>query len=170
MFFLDGDGVLRHKEYLNTLKLKYAVFEKSYPFTSGMDYARLKKCSIPSAERAQLLSLFCKIRLHEIYFNSFSDCEHIKSPLEKVRRYNENALYYEIFTKGRDMESGFISLVNDRGNIRVCCESDYERHFVYGEPCLAIDMYEHAYFSDFAYMREEYLKKAVSFLNLELLN
>ena len=70
MRFLSERNIEMHKEYLNTLILKYSVFEKSYPAILGKDINGIHKTRISTSEREEAARLYSEILMHKIYFSS----------------------------------------------------------------------------------------------------
>ena len=170
MLFVDEESVRAHKEYLKNLKLKYSILEKSINGISGKGFAELRGMRIKNGLREELLSAYTRIRLHEIYFSSFSERELVASNFVKEQYGSEAALLNELFRRGRNLEFGFLSLAVCSGRILICDSIDYKEHFNKGEPCLSVDLFEHAYIFDYGFERDEYLKKALSHLNLSVVD
>ena len=120
--------------------------------------------------RSELTELLSEIWLHECYFNSFAS-RGTSSEILKELRISENSFRYEMLLSARESETGFLCLFLRAGtypDIKICTKSDVisESH----PPLLAIDLCEHAYFLDYGYRREEYLRAAIARLDLSKLS
>ena len=163
---LSEDALNLHKEYLKKLKLKYSIFEKSIPEISGKSIREISKMRI--MERDEILSLGRNIKSHELYFNSF-DREFQSSEAVRQRFRTEASFLYELYEAAAKADSDFLLVtVNSKGALDY--EPLSEKSFLKTEPLLAVDLCEHAYFLDFGFEKEEYLKKILYRLNLNALD
>ena len=162
---LSEETLNLHKEYLKKLKLKYSIFEKSRPEISGKGMCEISKMRI--AERDEILYLMRDIKSHELYFNSF-DREFQSSDAVRKRFRSEASFVYELYKTAMESDGDFLLVTANKG------ELDYEvlseKSFLKAEPLLAVDLCEHAYFMDFGFEKEEYLKKILYRLNLKSLD
>ena len=163
--FLSEESVLRHKSYLRQLELEYSVLLASEAGLNGKCAAEIALMRINSDIREEAYFKCREIELHKLYFCSFVNenkrCENLpdgfRSPAE---------LLYEIYRVANDVQcADFIVLLGDKRNGRIRISSD-KKIGIYDEPLLALDLCEHAYFSDYGFLREQYLKNAISHLNL----
>lgn len=162
LLFVSEDSLKLHLEYLNDLKLKYSVLEKQYPELS-YDVATVKRARIDKAVKERALDLICNIKSHECYFNSF--CE-APRPYKPIKRYfsSEDAFVYEIFLAARGGSHNFIYVCKNKSGKPFITDEYYE------DPIFAIDTSEHAYFLDYGFSRDEYLRRALGYLKLEKLS
>jgi len=162
---LSEDALNLHKEYLKKLKLKYSIFEKSFPEISGKSMREIWGMKL--RERDEILSLLRNIKSHELYFESF-DREFQSSEAVRRRFRTEASFLYELYEAAKADGDFLLVTVNSRGDI------DYEtlsgKSFLKTEPVFALDLCEHAYFMDFGFEKEEYLKKILYRLNLKSLD
>lgn len=170
MQFLDEECLRAHREYLKDLKLKYSILEKSVDGISGKGFSELSRMRFKRDLGEVILTSYARIRLHDIYFSSFSERKLASSSVVKKQYGSEAALLNEMFRLGRTLECGFVSLAVFSGRISLCASPDYKEHFNKGEPVLAIDLFEHAYIFDYGFAKEQYLKNALSHLNISLLD
>ena len=161
--FVSEDNLSRHLEYLNELKLKYSVFSKSYPELASADIGSIKRARIDKALKAQTVDLISAIKSHECYFSSFCLSPKAYKP---IRRYfsSEDGFVYEIFLIARSSKSDFVYVFLDANGAPVISDCYHEN------PVFAIDIAEHAYFLDYGFSRDEYLRRALGYLNLEKLS
>lgn len=171
MFFLSEDSVLKHKEYLKDLKLKYSVIEKSYPLVKGTDLKTLLSSRLPSNVRSEAAALKSKIILHELYFDSFSDKFFICDAARKYYGSEANFLYEIEREILKSEEYGFLLVFCDnKKRLRFEFSDDFCEILANASPILSLDLWEHAYFSDFGFDRKRYVKLALSHLNLSKIN
>lgn len=166
--FLSERAIEQHKEYLQTLKYRYSVCRKTYPEISDKGMGEIQRLRMKEREMEEILRLKCDIVFHECFFNSFS-APYIKSKRVAAEFGSEASFLYEIYMCANRVSRGFVAVAdNGKGLCIFNTEEAYHkicRARLY-EPILAIDMEEHAYFSDYGFNKEEYLKRALSALNL----
>lgn len=159
-FFLSKENLNLHFSYLNDLKLKYSILEKSGVFQGGNkikgNYSEVKK---------EAKNLRKEIDLHEIYFSSFAKnspkCDFLK------RFYSsKESFLYEIFVTAKHCESDFLIISRNKIGKPFISNSD---DFSGVTSILALDLSEHAYFFDYAFNKDEYIKRALNYLDLSKL-
>ena len=168
--FLSERSIILHKEYLQNEKLKYSILEKSFPEIVGKGYSAIySKRSLPKDARREILILLADIKMHELYFSSFSQNP---EPCDKIREHyaSEDTFLYEAWLLGREKRTGFLYFWCDR---RGGPHFDYEREaadvFLKAEPKLAVDLCEHAYFLDYGFESGEYLRRALGLIDISRL-
>lgn len=165
---LDEKTTEIHKEYLRRQKLRYSVLEKSCPLIVGkgiFEIPRLK--GIPSDIKREALLLGSDIMLHEIYFDSFG-IEYPCSELIKKDFRQESSFLYMLFERAKETKDGFLTVYIKGTKAEI-------DHVPTGEalrlrPILAIDLCEHAYLFDYGFERDEYLKRVLPRLKLNVLD
>ncbi len=162
--FLSSENIGIHKEYLKKLKLKYSVLTKSDPRLLRLDIFDMRRKLPRSDIKSEAMSLLSEILSHEIYFSSFSD-KRIRCPRLCERYGSENSFLYELFSAAKPHCHGFLYIFSDKLGVRYEI-SDGNYIFKNSLPCLAVDLYEHAYFQDYRFDRERYLEAAISNLDL----
>ena len=171
MRFLSVDNVLKHKDFLKDLKLKYSVLEKSFPIIKGLSLNDICRVRLGNAEREEITSLRSNIILHELYFDSF--CEEFY-PSETVRNQfgSEANFLYEIECEiSKNASSEFLLVFFDRKKrLQFKADCDFSEILLSCTPVLALDLYEHSYFLDYGFDRKRYIKSALSYLNLNKIN
>ena len=161
--FLSERNLSLHKEYLKNCRLRLSILEKSGFPIANKSYFEL--CGMRNCEaKAEILKLAGEIYRHELYFDSYGiggeSCDCLKA------RYGSLAGFlYEVERTAMREEGGF-SLIYFDGNSAVIGHSSRELHRRYGAPRLAIDLDEHAYFIDYGFDKERYVKAAVSHLQI----
>ena len=104
--------------------------------------------------------------LHELYFNSFSErgrgCELLPNGYSSVADFQ-----YKLLCAAKDEfhYADFLTVLGNlrTGDVRFTVERDVMR---YEKPLVAIDLAEHAYFGDYGFCLEEYIKAAILHLDL----
>ena len=159
--FLSEENIELHKGYYRTLKCKFSILEKSDARLQKKALSELYKLSLPKALKEEAIALKREIYLHELYFSSFSkNPKNLSLPTVNSAFGSFQGLLFEAFSLAKDMESGFLLLCESKGRLSIM-KSDA----VYQLPhvILALDLAEHAYFLDYRFKKEEYIRAALSF-------
>ena len=166
--FLSEGSIRQHTEHLRRLRLRHSVNEECYPEIKGKGLRAVSRMNIPVSERREIVENMRSIKAHELYFSSFSDTREAVKPL---RRYysSEDAFLYEALELSRDCHAAFLYVCVERGRPTLCVSRGEDDIFIAREPLLALDLFEHAYFSDYGFEREKYLKAALCRLDLKRL-
>ena len=167
---VSGGAHRLHAEELSRMKLRYSVLEKSVPAISGAEIKELLHQRLPRDVKKEALEALGAIKAHELYFSSFAEgicrCDKIKA-----RYTSENAFLYDLMREALRFGEGFCFLMIGRGGVyHLLTKTPFEAFVLpNATPILALDLYEHAYFIDYGFEREEYLKRALSHWNLTLI-
>ena len=137
--FLSEENIRRHEEYLNNLRLKLSILEKSDP--SAM--------RIGSQMKREESELIREIKSHELFFDSFT----------REQRAGHDRVRYEIYCRSLEREYGFLYIYYDRG-----IKTSFDMPRV--GKCLCIDLFEHCYFLDYGFRKDKFLKNCISHLDL----
>ena len=168
--FLSEDNIKRHLEHLRTYRLRYSILEKSFPDIKGKDIAGIVRMKIKREIKDEALSLLWYIKSHECFFDSFTDRQQKGGKLTKHYSSRDKFLY-DLFVEAKEREYGFLFVYLDKYGIPRCRFSTAtDGAFINYEPILALDLYEHAYFNDYGFNRDRYLRSALEYLDLERLN
>ena len=168
--FLSEDNVKRHLGFMRELTAKRSIIEKSIPALKGVGVGELVKMNTRRSVKNELLPLLLKIDAHRLYFSSFRKDP---TPSEPIRRYygSENSFCYEMREAARGQESGYLYVYKDqRGRPQFKVTDSLDVTFIKDSPNLLIDLFEHAYFADYAYSFGEYLKNALAHLDFSRLD
>lgn len=163
--FLSEDNILNHREHLKTIRLKYSVLEKSFPSISGIQPKEIVNIPLSREDKEQVLLTNIYIKSHETYFSSFSE---IAKPSDILRKYygSEDKFCYELLETCRKSDNTFIYIIKDsRGRPLSVTREECKYPYIRTEPLLALDLYEHAYFSDYGFDKEKYLRSMIAHLN-----
>ena len=163
-----SEGESLHREYLGNLRLRYSILEKSIDGLRGRGIGDIMRMRLPPEERLRCAELYARIRLHEIFFDSFS-----QNAVIGARRYktvdrcfgSTSALAYELFCRARDEGEGFLCIYSRANKIEIKRGASSAELLIVGEPALCIDLCEHAYFPDYGFDRERYLRSSLERLN-----
>lgn len=166
MNFLSDANKSIHREYLRQLKLRMSIFEKSYPWIKGKNIREIARGRLKSDERDELIRIKAEVLAHEMYFSSFGESH--GAPSVRKEYGSEASFLYRLFCEAKECsEGGFLIVYIDK-NKRINSYSGLEYYSVFDEsrPCLALDLCEHAFFYDYLFEREKYIKSAISRFDL----
>ena len=163
--FLSEESELLHREYVAKEKLRYSVFLKSYNISPEVDFHDILKRKLPREDKEEIITLLSDIRSHDLFFSSFgerySDSKKIRAEYGSVPNF-----FYSILCDSKKNKYGFLYILKDFGKINYCFSESGKSVFLNRKPILSVDLSEHAYFMDYRFEREEYLKNALSYLKL----
>ena len=165
--FLTEENISAHKEYAKTLRLRHSIMEKSIPEIKGKSIFEIEKMKLKKSDKEQILPNLSEYLAHELFFKSFTT---LPSNAQFIKKHylSEEAFLYEIMTAGMKIKDGFVFIyLGDRGEPKIqSCQSGVIPKCM---PRLAVDVCEHAYFLDYRFEKEQYLKNALSHLDLSVL-
>ncbi len=164
--FLSEQAIFAHKEYVRTLRMKYSILEDSIPDIKNADIDKIRALRINNRDKEEALSLLGEIKCHDMYFTSFDADMGLNSPLARRQYGSEDALAMCILYEAMKKDVKFVSTGIKQGRISIHASKDYHTHFDIHTPKLMIDVEEHAYFWDFGFDKERYVKSALLYLNL----
>ena len=166
MNFISEENRKIHEKYLRELKLKMSIFEASYPQISGKGCREILRADFRRVERERAALLRAEIMAHEIFFTSFQLSSGRSIKVCKGWGSEANFLY-RIMCDAKEYRDGFIFVYLDGlNNVKYNITNDILRQFMIFNPILAVDICEHSYFLDYLFDRDEYIKNALSGLNL----
>ncbi|MBO5906844.1 MAG: hypothetical protein J6Q85_01640 [Clostridia bacterium] len=165
--FLTKENITDHFSYLKGLRLRYSILEKSIPEIKGKSVCEIYRMRIKQEIKNEILPLINSIICHKIYFSSFSERPATCSKIKELY-ISEPSFLYELYEIGRSANGGFLLIGRDGVAPRVTVCSDFSASIPSGV-CLALDLCEHAYFLDYRFAKEKYLKAMLQFLNLSRL-
>lgn len=163
--FLSDRSIKLHKEYLEKLKLQYSILEKSFPSIVGKNISDIQRMKL--RDKDEIISLRCNAKCHELFFNSFGK-ENQTSMRIRESYGSEAGFLYEIYAEAKNVESGFAFITVRRGRPEVLF-GGYTMLMKLCEPLLVLDLCEHAYFLDYGFDKEEYVRSMLPYLNLNKL-
>ena len=171
--------------------------EKKYPKYAGFSIPELLRASKANPELTRLTALRASKRLHEIYFSSFGEREYVRCDAARKHFGSETRMLSELYDIAMRLECGFVGVgVNhnktpflfsvgyssegSRGRSIFAYPPTFARTKVYhrlypaelfaiGEPVLAVDLCEHAYFDGYTFDKERYISSALATLSIDVL-
>lgn len=166
--FLSEDNILIHKEYMRTLRLRHSIFEKSIPEIKDKSVLEIEKMRLEPSVKSDILHNLKEYCAHYLYFNSFGPTGSIPKIIKKCYSSVESFLY-EVYLVASKNDGGFVYVFSDGNNTIKILHSDDIRKKL-SLPRLAIDISEHAYFLDYRFEKDKYIRSAISNLNISLLD
>lgn len=169
LVFLTKESISAHIEYMRELGYKHSIWKKSLPSIIGKSPGEISRMNIKREHKKEILDNFIEYLSHKTYFSSFAKND---KPIPNIKAFysSENALCYEVLEKARAARGDFLYIFSRKGKKPEIVDSD-EAPFAYMKetPSLALDIREHAYFQDYGYARDEYLRRAVARLDISRL-
>ncbi len=166
--FLTEENIISHREYMRTLRLRHSIAEKSIPEIKGKSLAELEKLRLSQKDRREIIPNYREYLAHKLYFSSFCECQRPEPYLKKYYSSTE-AFLYEIHLLAMSVDHGFIFIsLTERGMPDIFHKTREDR--IKTTPVLALDLSEHAYFLDYRFDKEAYVRGAISHLDLSLLD
>ena len=163
--FMSEDTLRAHLSHLDGLRSRLSFLKKCYPSFKDKTAGELASFRQYSRLPRELFLCALGIFLHEQYFSSFTE---IPLPCREVKSYytSENAFCYELLSAARETDSGFVYAVRDkRRGVRIVSDPLCSKPLL-ADRILSLDLSEHAYFSDYGFNRDEYLRRAIAYLDL----
>ena len=168
--FLSEENTNMHREYIRQKRLKYSILEDSVRGIRGADIWDLYRLKISERDRADSIGLLTEIKLHDIFFSSFSTVRYQRSPRVASIYGNEAAFLNQLYRLSLTQRYGFVCVYDVNSRIFAKGFDDYEKAFEPGEPLLTIDVCEHAYFMDYGYDKDRYLLAMLPYLDVAKLS
>ncbi len=167
--FLSEESISRHMEYVQLLRHRYAIFEKSMEVLSGRTVREVFEMRISRRDRDDVLPLISEIALHDIFFSSFADVRNKPLSFFGVDYRNSAELLGAVYESAMSIEYGFACVYRTAHDITVRASRDLTSLVYPYLPILAVDVFEHSYFSDYAFNKREYLANSLPYLDIEKL-
>lgn len=168
--FLSEENLSLHKEYIRTKRLRYSIIEASFPSLSSADVGRIYRMKIPTRDKRDAIELMAEIKLHDIFFSSFTESPYARSPVVSMRYGSEANFLNTVFRAAMSGRDGFVTIFCSGDDITVDFVRECERAFRSYTPMLAVDVCEHAYFMDYGFDKERYLLSALPYLDIARLS
>lgn len=167
--FLSEDNLNLHLSHLKNATLKYSILKKSIGTLTGLSAREVLRSGLKRSERDEAFDCLSYIESHRNYFDSFAP---LTKKCDAVRKYfgSEDKFLYEIFECARYESHGFVYVcIDSRRRPKIEFAKPHDE-YLKNSPILALDLYEHAYFLDYAFEKEKYLRSAISRLDIEKLD
>ena len=166
--FLTEENVFLHLDYYRTIRAKLSIFLKSMKQPEDLTVESIFDFKLNTSFKKEILPLIKSAELHKIYFNSFSfpivECE-------KIKKYfsSKEAFLFDLYCAAKEKKLGFLCVFKAHSKgIDVAFSDDISISQI-GDISLAVDLSEHAYFLDYGFDRDAYLKSALGHLNISKL-
>lgn len=160
--FLSEDNIRRHREFLNTARLKLSILIKSDGRLKGITLGEAKRLRGDRSLREELCSLLWCINSHEAYFDSFR----VNPYVDPRKKSISEKLLYDIYSLGMNRDYGFICISAEGDNVKLSFSDGNNWLDNFDDKILCLDLYEHAYFLDYGFNKDKYLKNAISHLDI----
>ena len=167
--FLSPESIKLHTDYVKTLNAQHSICERSMPEIRGKTPIDISTLNIKRSIKNEILPRIISIKSHETYFSSYTS---ISTPCPALKKYfsSESAFLFDVLTAAREMTSEFLFVFAERGRPMIRSSDEARGVYLTHTPILAVDLSEHAYFLDYNFDRDEYLKRAVAHLDLKKLS
>lgn len=167
--FLGEDTLRAHAEYLRGERLRHSIDEKSIAQIKGRTPREISSMNIKRSIREEVVKRLVNIKLHDCYFASYT-LTPAPCPLIKKHYSSENGFLYEAEELALSADWGFLYVALDERKVpRSYLSGSNPRTFIKDTPILALDLCEHAYFSDYSFDRKRYVRAALAHLDLSKL-
>ena len=165
--FLSEENLEIHKRECDTLRARLSIYEKSLPEIKGKSIREIRKMRIPNDYKEDILPIMRSLMLHKVYFSSFSNQP---SATREIKKYypSKESFIFSLLEAAKNEDGGFLCLYKTAGAPRIIVTNEKDGSLT-DEPSLCIDISEHAYFLDYLFNKDKYLKSALSYLNLDTL-
>ena len=167
--FLSEDNIKRHLEHLRNYRLKLSILEKSLPELKGKAMSEIIRTGFSRDIREEALRLIWYIKSHECFFDSFTESPKRSDRLAKAYSSREKFVY-DLYLEAKDRDFGFLYVYLDREMPKILFMSDWDRSFMKIKPLLALDLYEHTYFTDYGFAKDRFIRSALMYLDTGKLN
>ena len=165
MRIFSEDSHNAHLMYLRDLRLKLSILEKSEPRIRGLTPKQILGCGAKADLRRDAALLSSEILLHDIAMGSYReegsiDCAPIRNSFGSAASF-----IYEATRLAMSCRAGFLAVYNERGRVVIRASEDHVSLVTVGEPFLAVDLWEHAYFTDYGFDKHRYLSAILPVLD-----
>lgn len=167
--FLSDDSIALHMEFVRKQRLKLSVIEAEFPSVMGLDPHLIARLRIPRDVKINAIDLSSEVKLHDVFFTSFSPSRFVRSRTVETLYGSEAAFLNRIYREALSLRFGFVTVHMHLDNIYVRAYGDPKEAFSIGSPILAFDVCEHTYFSDYGFDKERFLLSAIPYLDISKL-
>ena len=167
--FLSEGAILAHKEHLNNLKLRYSILEKSFPGIFNRELRDIEKMRLEREVKREITDLKSEILCHELYFSSYAN-RFGNSKIITERFGSSASFLYNLKCIAMSGGEGFLVIYEKREELLIYCGAQYSEIFIRCKPLLSLDLCEHAYFTDYGFLKEKYVEAALSYLDLSVID
>lgn len=166
MDFISDINYSTHKEAAGRDILRLGLLERSHPGIATASPKAIARMRARGVDMRAAAELKASVILHRVFFDSFSDEGAV--PSAAVRRIfgSEAALLTRLYDSAMKLRIGFAAVVKSGREALVCASENALDILLAGEPILAVDLFEHAYYGDYGFGKEAYLRDALTHLKL----
>ena len=169
--FVSEENYSKHKSEVEKILHRLHILEKTYPEAVARGVCGIMRLRRRIPDATKMAALCADVELHRMFFDSFSDRTMIPSAAAREAFSSEAALLSLLLRDGMQFSHGFVCIGRDRrGNLVVRASADPLAIYTDVEPTLAVDVCEHAYYGDYGFDKERYLRTALAHLKLSLLD
>ena len=158
----------RHREALGGDILRLGVFERSVPEIAGKEPREIAKMRIRGMDSTAIAELKASVILHKLFFDSFIRETSCPSVAVRTQFGSEARLISLMYDLGMSTPRGFLALTRKGKSLAPAASESALGILNMGEPILAVDLAEHAYYGDFCFDKASYLRSALSYLRLSV--
>ena len=166
--FLSPENIALHYEHFRNLKSKMSIYTKSLPEYDLSTYNSVLKSRLNNGIKNEILPLILSIELHKSFFSSFSLCP-CECPEIKRSYSSADAFLYDVLSASLPCVCSFVLVYLGKSSLPEYTMIKSGSLPVLPEMYLAIDLFEHAYFLDYGFDRENYVRRALAHLDLKKL-
>lgn len=162
------DNLNLHLLHMKSFAGRYSILEKSIPRLAGIPINEIYRLGLKKDELDDALEFFSCHEAHKIFFDSFA---HLTKKCENVKKHfgSDEKFLYEVFECARSGSYGFVFVYLDKRSKPQIEFTASRDGFTRYSPILALDVFEHAYFWDYGFEKERYLRAAISRFDIEKL-
>lgn len=167
--FLSKENIDQHISNMRFYEAKISILEKSAPRIKGLTLTELNNLRIDREIKKEAVLLKKYVVAHRLYFDSFR--ENIgKCPRIREIYGSREKFIYDVFTLAKSKDTGYVFICVDKRNLpMIIYSADLSESYPACTPVLCLDICEHAYFADYRFEREKYIKNALAYFNLNAL-
>lgn len=162
--FVSEESINKHLEHLRSYRLRLSILEKSLPELKGKEMWQIIRSGLGREVKEEALGLHWYIRAHECFFNSFTE---VPKRSELINKYysSRERFVYDLYLEAMKKEYGFLFVYIDRGVPKTVFATAFDRALIKFSPILALDLYEHTYFSDYGFSKDRFLRAALMYFD-----
>ena len=169
MHIFSEDSHNAHLQYLRDLRLKLSILEKSEPRICGLTPRQILRCRAKADLRRDAAVLSSEILLHDISMRSYREGGNVDCALIRNSFGSAASFVYEASRLAIACKAGFLALYLEGGRVVLRTSMDDVSLVTLGDPLLAVDLWEHAYFTDYGFDKRRYLSAILPILDSSLL-
>lgn len=167
--FISEDICAKHRYAYSAESLRLSVLLRASGI-SGKSPREIAAMRIKGVDTAAISEIAASVLLHECFFSSFAYGKNQPSRIAKRDFGSEASLISELYRLAVPLRLGFVAVLASRDKAIARGAENCRELLSLGEPILALDLSEHAYFCDFGFDKGAYLAAALPRLALSRLD